>query len=171
MSEGIKAVQQFYAQQLKAYYLARYQAYCQERELDDRYELGQKNLVAETAIAQTPQAVQAFYQQTLELGDGYYPSLYQCSVAGKATYAVRIKTDGDDGWLTIFDHQGQLIATGQTYIEVVCWQPANRAFRNTSIQPSNLLETDFPGFESAQSQTLWGQPLEALDSKQPESGT
>jgi len=176
MSESIAAIQQVYEQQLKAHYLAQYKAYCQEKEEGDRYDLGRKNRVEEKAIAQLPPVVQTLQQQALDQGDSYYANVYQLSVNQQLTYAVRVTTDGDDGWLFIFDQQGQMLASAQTYLEVVVWAeaqaphteiPHTETLHTETLhtpQPIDLLANPLPGFEAAKSQTLWGKPLSELES-------
>jgi hypothetical protein len=164
MSEGIAAIKQVYEQQLKAHYLAQYIAYCQEKEGGDRYDLGQSNRVAEEAIAALPQAVQTFQQEALDQGDSYYANVYQISADQQLTYGVRITTDGDDGWLAVFDQQGQSLASAQTYLEVVVWADAQILRAKEAI---DLLANPLPGFEAAKSQTLWGKPLSELEPDMP----
>jgi hypothetical protein len=38
------------------------------------------------------------------------------------TYAVRVKTDGDGGWLEVFDMQGQRLGTALTFLDVLSWE-------------------------------------------------
>lgn len=167
MSEWIAAIKQVYEHQLKAHYLAQYRAYCQEQEGGDRYDLGKSNRVSEEAIAALPPAVQTLRQEALDQGDSYYANVYQISVEQQLTYAVRITTDGDDGLLLIFDQQGQLLASAQTYLEVVVWAEAQTILAGESIRAEEAIElfaTPLPGFEAAKSQTLWGKPLSELES-------
>ncbi len=182
MSKWMAAVKQVYEQQLKAHYLAQYKAYCQEQEGGDRYDLGKSNRVLEE-IATLPQAVQTLQQEALDQGDSYYANIYKLSVEQQITYAVRITTDGDDGVLIIFDQQGQVLASAQTYLEVVVWaedQTDEKAIRaeqpiqaeesiraEESVQAKkaiDLLANPLSGFEAAKSQTLWGKPLSELES-------
>ncbi len=46
-----------------------------------------------------------------------------CKVAyeNDVTYAIRVSTDGDDGWLEVYDFYGQEIGVGRTYIELIGW--------------------------------------------------
>ena len=175
MSESIAAIRQVYEQQLKAHYLAQYKAYCLEQQEGDRYDLGGKNRVVEEAIAQLPPEVQILQQQALDQGDSYYANIYQLSVNQQLTYAVRVTTDGDDGWLFVFDQQGHLLASAQTYLEVAVWAnaqapqaeilPAKTLPAETphTAQPIDLLTNPLPGFEAAKSQTLWGKPVSELE--------
>jgi predicted RNase H-like HicB family nuclease len=153
MSNSIDAVKQFYVQRLREYYAARYKTYQTGSELDDPHELGQDNLVSDEARDRLPAAIHEFWDAAIAEGDSYYPAIYKLSVQDQVTYALRITTDGDDGWLVIFDAEGNLLATAQTYIEVIIW--ADEQILST-INPTNLLKTPLPGIEAAASQTLWG---------------
>ncbi|HEY9641378.1 MAG TPA: hypothetical protein V6C57_12905 [Coleofasciculaceae cyanobacterium] len=163
MTDWIESLKQAYVQRLRTHYLEQYQAYCQEQESGDRYDLGSENLIPEAAIGTLPQSVQSLWQAALDKGDSYYPKVYRLAIEGQDTYAVRVTTDGDDGWLTIFDPQGRLLASAQTYIEVVVWAETQSLLPG---QPSEILRA-VPGFETAQSQTLWGRPLDELEAEQP----
>jgi hypothetical protein len=44
------------------------------------------------------------------------------SVQDRNTYAVRVRTDGDDGWLEVFDDQGKLIGSSLTFLDIVSWE-------------------------------------------------
>jgi hypothetical protein len=39
-----------------------------------------------------------------------------------ATYAVRTKTDGDGGWLEVFNEQGQILGSALTFLDVLRWE-------------------------------------------------
>jgi hypothetical protein len=161
MTDWIESVKQVYVQRLRTHYLAQYKAYCQEQELGDRYDLGQEHLISEAAISTLPEAVSSLWQTALDQGDSYYPKVYRLAIDGQDTYAVRVTTDGDDGWLTIFDAEGQLLASAQTYLEVVAWADISLI----SGQLNEIFKAPIPGFEAAQSQTLWGKPLDELEAE------
>ena len=46
---------------------------------------------------------------------------YVVPAVGKTTYAIRVRTDGDDGYLEVYDEKGKFLAAGRTCIEVVAW--------------------------------------------------
>lgn len=161
MSEWIEDVKRAYTERLKAHYLKQYVAYCREQPLDDRCEFGQDNLLSPEAIAALPPSVQDFGNTAEALSDSNYARVYQLKVKEELTYAARVTTDGDDGWLAIFDAQGKLLAAGQTYIEVVVWQATDLHDR-----PADLLDTTVTGFEEASAQTLWRQPLSEIEAEQ-----
>ncbi|MBD3884368.1 hypothetical protein IFO70_21735 [Phormidium tenue FACHB-886] len=149
MSDRVEAVKQVYAQRLREYYEARYESYRSGTELDDPYELGQQNLVLDGKREELPAPVREVWEMAIDKGESYYPTIYQIPVQEQDTYAVRIRTDGDDGWLAIFNAEGDLLALAQTYIEVVVWADID------SLPIDNLLSVSVPGIEEAASQTLW----------------
>lgn len=149
MRDWVEAVRQVYVQRLHEYYEARYEAYQAGAALNDPYELGQQNLVPDKEREELPAPICKFWAMAIDRGESYYPTIYQLPVQEQDTYAVRVKTDGDDGWLAVFDAKGTLLASAQTYIEVVVWA-------NTDSLPiDTLLDATVPGIEGAASQTLW----------------
>ena len=162
MNNWIDAVKQLYVQRLRDYYAARYKAYQAGSELNDPDEFGQENLVLDEVRDRLPAAIHEFWQAAIAEGDSYYPAIYKLSVQDQETYALRITTDGDDGWLVIFDAEGNLLASAQTYVEVIVWADDQTL---PTINPTNLLKISLPGIETAASQTVWNQ----IDSSQESS--
>ena len=121
------------------------------------HELGQANLISDEDRDRLPAPIREFWEAASAEGDSYYPAIYRLSVQDQDTYALRITTDGDDGWLVIFGAEGNLLASAQTYIEVIIWADDSSL---KSSSPANFLKTPLPGIETAASQTLWGQAIE-----------
>jgi hypothetical protein len=75
-----------------------------------------------------PRSVQKaydYYVEQVEDEDWGTAVLFRVPIEGVGTtYAVRVTTDGDDGWLEVFDDQGRNAGVGRTYIELVAWGPA-----------------------------------------------
>ena len=153
MNNWIGAVKQLYAQRLRDYYVTRYQAYQAGSELNELDEFGQENLILDEALDRLPSPIHEFWQAAIAEGDSYYPAVYKLPVQDQETYALRITTDGDDGWLVLFDAEGNLIASAQTYIEVIIWADDQTL---PTISATNFLQTPLPGMETAASQTFWG---------------
>ena len=66
-------------------------------------------------IATLPKGVQEafnFYFKHVETEDWGSVSVYKLNVQGQAAYAVRTGTDGDDGYIEVFNFAGKRIATG-----------------------------------------------------------
>lgn len=90
-----------------------------------------------------PQAVLEaydFYEQQLAAKD--LAKVYGVSLAVEQTptWAIAVVTDGDDGWLEIYDVGGGLLAAGRTYLEHVLWAERDqvRAWTQTASLPPAL---------------------------------
>ena len=73
---------------------------------------------------QFPEAVQKAYDhyiENVEMADWGSARLYQPTVEDHAVFVVLVTTDGDDGWLEIYDEQGEAIGLGKTYLGEVKW--------------------------------------------------
>jgi len=134
------------------YWQERYRAYLEATEMDAT----PTPLAAMTATTPTPatlpDAVQdayQFYQQNLAERDRGTVDLEPLTFDGSLVYAVRAATDGDDGWLELYDTSGTLLGTGRTYIELVAWGDRDeiRSEVHTGEYPPTL----------DRNQTLWGQ--------------
>lgn len=68
-------------------------------------------------VAKLPKAVQEafhFYFNNVEQADWGSVGVYKTTVNGQAVFAVHTSTDGDDGYLELFNYAGKRIATGLT---------------------------------------------------------
>ncbi|MBI5548653.1 MAG: hypothetical protein HY901_32630 [Deltaproteobacteria bacterium] len=66
-------------------------------------------------VGKLPKQVQEafnFYFQNVETADWGSVSAYKANLKGEAVYAVRTGTDGDDGYIEVFNFAGKRIATG-----------------------------------------------------------
>lgn len=65
-------------------------------------------------------------------------------------YVVKVTTDGDDGWLELFDNGGLAIGFGRTYVELVGWETQEeiRGFVEGGGFPDSLVDRG--------ERTLWG---------------
>ena len=66
-------------------------------------------------------AAHDYYLNTVEKQDWGSVSLYKVPVGDQPIYAVRVTTDGDDGWLELYDAQGTELGVGRTYLELIAW--------------------------------------------------
>jgi hypothetical protein len=95
-----------------------------------------------------------FYRTHFEEADIGSARDYVVPAGRKTTYAIRVRTDGDDGYLEIYDEKGKFLAAGRTYLEIVAWGP-REWLRAQVAQPSDLP----PELQDASERTLWGKPL------------
>ncbi|MBF2074195.1 MAG: hypothetical protein IGS50_10605 [Synechococcales cyanobacterium C42_A2020_086] len=138
------------AQQLHDFWLAQYRAYCTGQSSPEmlwaEYRLD--------SLEQVPPAVSAayeFYDQEVAQADWGSVAVYQPTLAGQSVYVVQVTTDGDDGWLEVYDSAGNLLGAARRYIELLAWGKVDclRKQVQTGEFPPEL---DFNA-------SLWGQPL------------
>jgi hypothetical protein len=70
-----------------------------------------------------------YYLQTVQDRDIGSVRAFRVPMARIEVYAVRVTTDGDDGWLEIFDGKGKLLGAARTYLEIVSWLPISNSRR------------------------------------------
>ena len=164
MGTSSEAVRDWYTNQLREHLVASYRAAraFDRGEGDDPEsvcprdtELGPSATRAERAgLPQEVREAYEFYKGHFEDADIGSARDYVVSAGGKKTYAIRVRTDGDDGYLEIYDESGRFLAAGRTYLEVVAW--GSRAWlRAQAAQPGGLP----PELQDAPQRTLWGKPL------------
>lgn len=81
-----------------------------------------------------------FYLQNVERAD--WGSVRLLRLEQNAGYAVRVRTDGDDGWLEAFNAEGEPLAAGRTFLDRVIWLAPERvrAMVETREIPAELSE-------------------------------
>jgi hypothetical protein len=155
-------VQDWYTNRLKEYYSQYYRASVafDEGESDDdaealypkNTELGSALVAVEPAkLPDGARAAYAYYKKHVMDEDWGTVRAYRISVAETVTFAIRVTTDGDDGWLEVYDENGALVGAGRTYIELVAWHTPEQI--RGLIAGRNLP----PGLDPKA--TLWGKPL------------
>lgn len=159
MASSRKAIQDWYANRLWEYYMASYHAYQKGDGGDDLYPVTRElSPAAERADRATlPKGVREayeFYRTRFEDADLGSAREYAVPVAGATTYAVRVRTDGDDGYLEVYDAKGKFLAAGRTYLEVVAW--GTRDWLRAQVERPGELP---PELRDAHERTLWGKPL------------
>lgn len=78
----------------------------------------------DVAARYAPAAVQesfGYYFAHVERPDWGTVYLYHVTIAGRGVWAVRVTTDGDDGWLELYDDGGRLLGAARSYIELLAW--------------------------------------------------
>jgi hypothetical protein len=138
MGRPIAVIRRFYEQELRAYWAEA------DRGVLDQYRLESPS--GDEQRRHLPRSVQkayAFYKEQVQDEDWGNVYLLQVPVEGVGpTYAVRVTTDGDDGWLEVFDAQGRNAGVGRTYLEWIAWGPAAaiRAQVDTGEYPARLAD-------------------------------
>jgi hypothetical protein len=108
--------------------LKTYRAYISNEELDEDEELLGRCILD---LHRDPELFENLPESVRTAYDYYYVHIAKCDLGcvrlcqvpykNDVTYAIRVSTDGDDGWLEVYDQYGQVIGTGRTYIELIGW--------------------------------------------------
>jgi ribosomal protein L7/L12 len=138
MNAWEESVRQFYVEGFRQHYENQRQASSQDLELWEFLEVqgiqSQGDIVIEFFIyvnalgwMKEPKNREGVPQAVLDAYDFYSPSNCQNIVAKilvqkRNTYAVRVGTPGEGGWLEIFDEQGKLLGSALTICDVVGWE-------------------------------------------------
>jgi hypothetical protein len=166
MAGSGKTIQDWYTARLKEYHSQYYRAYQASGETgEDPTEMYLRDTELSPSASrltredreQLPDAVREaydFYWKHFEEADIGSARVYRVPAGKKEAFAVRVRTDGDDGYLEVYDEKGKFLAAGRTYIEVIAW--GSRDWLRAQVaQPSELP----PELQDADQRTLWGKPL------------
>jgi hypothetical protein len=162
VAKNDQAIQKWYTNRLREYYSQYYRASISEDEdAEDPEELYPKSTELGRSLKQPdpgtlPPAVQEAYQHYKKHvmdEDWGTVRVYHVRAGKTGTYAVRVTTDGDDGWLEVYSETGALLGAGRTYIELVAWGTPE------SIR-AQIAGRQFPP-DLDVSATLWGKPLDS----------
>lgn len=142
-------------QRLKLYWQQRYAAYQQKGDEPPPF-LGDYHIPftgdgpAMPPLPTGARDAYTYYQTTVEAQDWGSVGLYRMPWANGSLYVVRVTTDGDDGWLELYDAQGHTLGVGRTNLEVVAWghKAAIRSQVASGAFPPTLTD--------AASKSLWG---------------
>jgi hypothetical protein len=161
-----KTIQDWYTARLKEYYSQYYRAHLASGETGDNpteayppdAELSPSaSRLTREDRGRLPDGVRDaydYYWKQFEEADLGSARVYRVPSVRKETYAVRVRTDGDDGYLEVYDEKGKFLAAGRTYLEVVAWG-ARKWLRAQVARPGELP----PELQDAGARTLWGKPL------------
>lgn len=152
MSNEGEKIKKFYEDFYESYWLKVYRAYLKCEELDEDEGFLEKEAFDfyrhPEMLQELPETVVAAYNYYSEYHIGH-TRVCKIQCGEVATYAVCVSTDGDDGWLEIYNECGHQIGVGRTYIELISWGEAKeiREQISTSSFPSELIDR--------QAKTLW----------------
>ncbi len=139
---------------LKSYWQQRYRSHIDRLTDEDGEPLGDGCSVVQDNTQLPTSVVEAteYYLEHVARQDWGWVTIYQLPLEGELLYVVFVGTDGDDGWLELFDARGHSLGTGRRYIELVAWGE-----QATIRSQTNSLEFP-PELEDASERTLWGKP-------------
>ena len=133
MTPANAAIRSWYTEQLRSFWAARFRAYLDESDPNnERYprekQLGDAAVKLNRkkewkALPEEVRGAAEYYFRRVEAEDWGWVEVYRASTDHGETYAVRVTTDGDDGWIEVYDLEGQLLGAGRTYLELIAWAP------------------------------------------------
>jgi hypothetical protein len=149
-------VREFYQTQYQEYWTRAYHFYVNSNEDFQQELLGDYQIAVwqdrqnRSGIPASALAAYDFYVANIEARDIGVVRTYRIPVAAQDTFAVRVTTDGDDGWLEVFDQDGTALGCARTYIELIGWTSTDevREQVNTGEFPASLAHRH--------KLTLWG---------------
>jgi hypothetical protein len=157
---------QFYQAQYQAYWEIAYQAYLKnedlQRELLEEYEIvSWRETQNRPGIPASALVAYDFYFTNIEARDIGSVRTYRVPIAEQDTFAVRVTTDGDDGWLEVFDQHGSTLGAARTYIELIGWASTDEVREQVAIR-------EFPAsLANRHEMTLWGKSEQSGNTFQP----
>lgn len=151
VDEQSQALRQYFAHLLHDYWAETYRAYVTGEEMYADF-LEEYTLVATHTAPFSAQAAYRFYDVQVRQHDWGAVELLRVPSAYGDTFAVYVTTDGDDGWLEVYDATGKLVGAGRTYMDLVYWMSLDDARQQTCTRrlPPNLNT----------SRSLWGKSLD-----------
>lgn len=161
MADPKQAIQDWYTGRLQKYYAKRYRAYVLGKKEDKHNELGRSAAYVPReehgGLPSEVRAAHTFYWNHFEETDLGSARVWRFAVRKKTYYAVRVTTDGDDGYAEVYDDKGAFLGAARRYIEVVAWGSRDW-LRAQATHPGDLP----PELQDAPQRTLWGQPVEGV---------
>jgi hypothetical protein len=131
------------------YWQGRYEAYLADQE--DEPELFPGFAYPRQELDQCPRAVRDafdFYLQEIEIDD--WGSVRVFRIPEPNFWLVCVSTDGDDGWVELFDDDGAPLGAARTYLELLAWEETETIRQQvfSGELPPDLIQR--------QDQSLWG---------------
>jgi hypothetical protein len=145
MSTQTDRIKKFYENLYESYWLTMYEASLKGEEISEDEGFLEKEAFdfyrTPEKINELPESVIAAYKYYHADSIGYV-RVCEILCGDFLTYAICGLTDGDDGWLEIYDTSGTEIAAGRTYIELISWCKIEeiRIQARTSEFPPDLVD-------------------------------
>ncbi len=77
---------------------------------------------AKKAYPQLVREAYDLYYENVECGDWGTVRFYLMPVRDEEIFVIQTTTDGDDGWLEVYDLTGNPLGLGKTYLEEIEWK-------------------------------------------------
>lgn len=155
MDTWAEEVRQWLANEFKRYWQDQYRAYTEGTPAQRELSLHQHRLNSIDGLPEIPVSIQQsyrFYHEHLAQRDCGSVSLSKLSVGDRPVWSVFARTDGDDGWLEVFDEAGHSLGAARTYIDLLCWT-------DTDQIRAQVITGELPAALRTQiDTTIWGKP-------------
>jgi hypothetical protein len=159
-----QAARDYFEKALHDHYLARYRAYKRDEEYTrgfleehmlrwERWRENQLGLPSEVYDAHL------FYIKHFTDEDIGSDRVFKVPIDDAEVFAVRTTTDGDDGYLELYDERGAWLAAARTNMEIHAWG-SREWLREQAEHPGGLP----PELADSHQQTLWGKELPEQES-------
>ncbi|MEL7036448.1 MAG: hypothetical protein AAFO04_12620 [Cyanobacteria bacterium J06592_8] len=112
LEEQSKTVQEFFSNQFN-------QGLEDEEGLNFLADIGET--IEPNFLSEAASEAYTFYQQNVEDADWGNVQLYQARIENINVYIIYVSTDGDDGWLEIYNDQDQGLGFAQYDFETLNW--------------------------------------------------
>lgn len=149
--ENHNLIKRHYEELYESHTLKQYRAYIRNEESDEEVLLGRYLLDIHRnpeLLQNLPESVKASYAYYSGRDIGWL-RVCQVEYENDVTYAVLLSTDGDDGWLEIYDQHGKEIGVGRTYIELIGWGKVDEI-------RAQVQDFSFPrSLQDKEKRTLW----------------
>ncbi len=148
-TESLRRIQRYIEIQLRRYWLRKYRAYQAGKESRGRF-LAAYHIDSASSLPDAVRNAYDYYFGSVQARDFGNVYLYRILFADFTVYMVYVTTDGDDGWLELYDAKGNVLGVARRYLELVAWGDTAtiRAQTETGEFP--------PSLAARQSETLWG---------------
>jgi hypothetical protein len=175
MAKANAAVKSWYTERLREFYAGRFQAYLDDTDPDNerfpsQHELSTAAVAVDRqtgwpALPGEVRTAAEYYYDRVEAEDWGSVRVYRVPTDSMDTFAVRVTTDGDDGWLEVYDPQGHFLAAGRTYIELIAWAAREKVRQQFGDNWPKALDTrktlwQVPAGPPPQPRFKAGQPVE-----------
>ena len=112
-------VRQVIETQLRDYWQERYNEYLEDLETDA--EIWGDREVKPEQLTESARTTYQFYLEKVEMQDWGSVRAYRLEIEREAIDIIYVVTDGDDGWLEVYDAAGNLLGAARRYIELLAW--------------------------------------------------
>lgn len=139
----------FIEEELRRDWQARYRAYRAGRSISRRF-LAPFEIEINASLPTSVTQAYAFYFAAVQQADWGNVYLLRPVVQERPFYMIYVTTDGDDGWIELYQLDGRLLGTARRYLELVSWgeQQTLRQQVGTGEFPAAL--------RARFGETLWG---------------